>query len=454
MRDLESYRPMRRLHFIFLTIIFSLSAMFAQESHDEAKSLVIESIEIEGNTKTKPHVIRNYLPVKEGDSITKAQMLAIEFRLRQTNFFKEVDMYVVPGSEKGMASVLVKVKERKWPFLQFKSGFNELDGWYITPLGIRLDNILGRGNVFGLDITLGDRVVASRLEYIRPFIFGTEYDFEISLLGHNRQFLHFLKPDGAPQQQYEQEVRDGGILIGLNGNSGLAKLFSVAFIAQNVMADSVLTIGSGDDRIEVLQPEFFNVPSDTQKIRKAAFSATVDTRNSRGYPTNGWWGAFSYELSAKDLGSFADYNKFIVDLRRYQPIWKKVVLALHAKAGSVGDNAPFYEKFYLGGPNSVRGYADRSLTPEGYAANLAIGSAELRLPLTARRTPDRFNAAFFVDTGYAWNEGDEFDFANFNTGLGFGVRIKLPIIGILRSDFAWSTPDSEFQFHLSLGQAF
>ena len=446
---------MRRLQFIiFIIILFTVITVHAQEDHESGKSLLIESIEIEGNTKTKDHVIRNYLSVREGSMITREEMLANELRLRQTFFFKEVDMYVVPGSAKGAASLLIKVKERKWPFFQFKSGFNELDGWYITPLGLRFDNILGHGNIFGWDFTIGDRVVSSNLEYIRPFIFGTEYDFQISIFGHNREFLHFLGPEQV-MQRFKQIVKDNGVLIGMRGNSGLAKLFSFGFLAQNVMADSVLSLTTnGEEELNVPMPEFFNVPSDTQKIRKAVFAATVDTRNSLGYPTGGWWGGLTYELSAKDLGSYADYNKITLDLRRYQPLWKKVVLALHAKTGAVGDQAPFYEKFYLGGPNSVRGYADRSLTPAGYASRLAIGSAELRFPLTARRSADRFNAALFVDTGYAWNEEDEFDFSNFNTGLGFGLRIKLPVIGILRSDFAWSTPNSDFQFHLSLGQAF
>jgi outer membrane translocation and assembly module TamA len=56
--------------------------------------------------------------------------------------------------------------------------------------------------------------------------------------------------------------------------------------------------------------------------------------------------------------------------------------------------------------------------------------------------------------GYAWNEPDTWDFKRLKAGLGFGVRLKLPIVGLLRMDFAYPVPEYDFHFHLSLGHTF
>jgi outer membrane translocation and assembly module TamA len=77
------------------------------------------------------------------------------------------------------------------------------------------------------------------------------------------------------------------------------------------------------------------------------------------------------------------------------------------------------------------------------------------LPLSARiKNKDRLIGVLFYDAGYAWNEPDTWDFKRLKAALGFGVRLKLPIIGLLRMDFAYPVPEYDFHFHLSLGHTF
>jgi len=438
----------RFICFVLFVLAICQTALLAQTE----SSLLVESLQIQGNTKTKTHVIEKYLTIAEGQPVTRQQLAADRFRLLQTHFFKDVEMLITPGSEKGRAIVTVKATERKWPFLQFKSGFNELDGWYISPLGLRFDNFFGRGNILGLELLIGDRVSGTRLEYIRPFLFGTEYDFGIQFFGYTREFLHFFNND-----RFSQQIDDNGVQIQLSGNSGLAKYFSAAYVAENVVADTFLTMGSGDNEQRFDVPGFLSVPGDTQEIRRFVLAATVDTRDQKINPASGWWGRLSLDQSSKELGSFASYFRLTADIRRYQPLWKKLVGAARLRWGKVSDSAPFYEQFYLGGPNSLRGYEDRSLTPAGYAANIAQGSAELRFPLSRRLRNGRLIGVLFFDTGIAWNDPEKFDFSRLKNGVGFGVRVRLPIAGLLRLDFAYPLPangNDDLRVHLSLGHTF
>lgn len=432
------------LFFAWIGTFFPFMVMAQPE-----KSLIVESIRIEGNTKTNASVIRNYLTIEEGQAVTRRQLSAAESRLQQTNFFKDVYILTLPGSEKGTAQVVVQVKERRWPFLQFKSGYNELDGWYISPLGIRFDNLLGHGNIFGGDFVIGDRITATHVGFTRPFIWGSEYDFQIEAFGAQRDFVQYVEGE-----KFNQLVKEGGLKLGISGNSGIPKFFSLAFISQNAQADSFLTRGS-DKSTKYSPPQYLARDSGKNEIRRFVLAFTVDTRDYKANPSAGWWGSVSYDQSSKNLGSFANYYSTIVDLRRYQPIWKNLTSAIRLKWGRVSEEAPFYEKFYLGGPNSLRGYDDRSLTPPGYASNITLGSAELRFPLSARmKSKDRLIGVLFYDAGYAWNQPDTWEFKSLKAGLGFGVRLKLPIIGLLRMDFAYPVPEYDFHFHLSLGQTF
>ncbi|NIR52570.1 hypothetical protein GWN15_30215, partial [candidate division KSB1 bacterium] len=123
----------------------------------------------------------------------------------------------------------------------FKSGFNELDGWYISPLGIRFDNIFGHGNLIGAEFLIGDRVAGTEVEFVRPFLWGSEYDFQIQLFGYGRQFIHFIG-----EERFKQEVSESGLRFRLSGNSGLPRFFSLDFVAHQVNVDSSLTPDSND----------------------------------------------------------------------------------------------------------------------------------------------------------------------------------------------------------------
>ncbi len=429
-----------------LLLILLLMPLFAQTE----RSLILEEILIEGNKKTKRSVIENYLDLKPGQSITKEQIRQTQTRLEQTNFFKEVELLISPGTKPGNARLTLKIKERWGPYFSFRSGYNELDGWYISPLGLHFDNQFGKGNIFGSELLVGDRIAGLNITYVRPFFFGSEYDFTAEIFAHGRDFRHFL--DG---KRFQHNVPTGGLKLNFTGNSGLARFFSASYISQNVDSDSLFQPATGESEGQPVTGALLDVAGLNQ-INRFVLTFQVDTRNKRINPSSGWWGSISYDQSTKQLGSFADFYRFIVDVRRYQPLYKKMIVATRLQYGNVSDVAPFYEKFYLGGPNSLRGYQDRSLTPEGYAANMALASGEIRFPLSARlKDPDRLTGVFFYDAGYVWSDPESFEINRVKAGLGVGMRVKLPIAGILRVDLAYPVPNYDnYKIHVSLGHTF
>ncbi|MCK5076961.1 MAG: BamA/TamA family outer membrane protein, partial [Calditrichia bacterium] len=207
-----------------IIILILLSTFIYGQNNEPDKSkikpsaLMVEAIHISGNSKTNSTVILNNIDFKEGNYINQEILIQNTFKLENTNFFKEVNVYTQPGSNRGNVVVFIEVKERKWPFFQFKSEFNELDGWYISPAGIRFDNIFGRGNYLGIEMLFGYRMSGLNLSWLRPRLMNSNWDFRMRIFTRERQFIHYLQ-----EIKYMHKVNWGGISFRFNGNSGLLK---------------------------------------------------------------------------------------------------------------------------------------------------------------------------------------------------------------------------------------
>ena len=162
-----------------------------------------------------------------------------------------------------------------------------------------------------------------------------------------------------------------------------------------------------------------------------------------------------FTQSDKQLGSQFNFSRFIIDIRKYNRLFNQLVIAARLKYGFVSGNAPFYEKFYLGGPNSIRGYPDRSLSPVGGGDRQVLAGLELRIPVSKKRYPDHFlTGVIFLDTGTNIRESEKLTTDQFKSSYGFGLRFRLPFIGLFRMDFAYPFENDQKRIHFSLGHTF
>jgi outer membrane protein insertion porin family len=430
-------------------IVFLLFLVIEIPANQTDNTLQVERIEISGNSKTTTGTVLSFFDFSVGDQIKKEQLDRGIQRMTDSHFFKEVNVYTQPGSEKGNIIIFVEIKERRWPYFQFKGGYNELDGWYLSPIGIRFDNILGYGNYMGIEFFFGDRLVGLDASYLRPRIFKSDLNFRILLYNRTRQFVHY-----QDDQKYLQQVGNGGLGFRLNGNSGLMKYLWLDFVIENFnVAEDMWISGDTDNRAQL--PEVLSRYAGENPTGRFVVSLNVDSRNQAFFPTRGWWGSLSMDQANNQNDTLNYYSKLILDLRVYREIAHKWTIAVRGKAGWIEDTAPFYDKFYLGGPNSLRGYDDRSLNPLGYASRLVQGSVELRFPLTRSNFPRHLlSGVVFYDVGQAWSEPDKLYQDKWNSSLGYGLRFNIPFIGLVRLDFAYPIPDYDLRLHLSLGHTF
>ena len=192
------------------------------------------------------------------------------------------------------------------------------------------------------------------------------------------------------------------------------------------------------------------------------------------------YGKDNYEEAAS-VYNWVEYHKWKFKAKTFTALTdgqKCPVLMTRAEFGLLGHynkykKSPF-ETFYMGGDGmtgystsyasetiALRGYENGSLTPygsEGYAY-VRLG-AELRYPLMLESSTSIY-ALGFVEGGNAWTEVNKFNPFSLKRSAGVGVRIFLPMVGMMGIDWAYgfdkingSSQYSGSQFHFILGQEF
>lgn len=433
-------------------LFFIFTGTLQAQSPDSTRQQIIENIEIVGNSKTHPNVILRHMTIRKGDPVDVDAITASIQRLSQTNFFKEVDFYTKPGSEKGKLIVVIEIRERKWPYFQFEGGHSDLDGWYFVPASLRFDNLFGQGNYFGARYLLGHRTNQTAIGFRTPNLFSNRAFLDIELHGGDQRFIHYLD-----NRKADQKVNFGGLRFRMGGNHGLWRFVHLTYRGVTYRPDPFAEISDTDERLEAedLPDDIADDLAETQ-IRMAGIGLFVDTRDNPVYPRKGVWGALTAETSG--FNSDIDFSRVTLDSRFYRNFPGKQVLAAHVKLGYSSADAPFYERFFLGGANSLRGYGDARLTPEGWGTKLFLSNIEFRIPISKRNYPfHKSSLVLFFDAGGIWQADESPKAEDIFTALGFGFRVQLPVVGTTRFDFSFplrNVDNNDFQFHISLGHTF
>ena len=167
-------------------------------------------------------------------------------------------------------------------------------------------------------------------------------------------------------------------------------------------------------------------------------------RDARDYifnPSSGSYISVQAEIAKKFLFANVDYNRITFEARTYFPVFWKFVIMNRLKMGLVTsvDEVPLYKRFYAGGigDDGVRGYSDRSLSPVEDGRKIGgsvifINNLELKLKFS-----QSFALLFFYDAGNTFASYRDVNLSNLYRGLGAGIRLEVPMMGVLGFDFGY-----------------
>ncbi len=421
--------------------------------------LELETIALIGNDRTPREIALLYFPLAEGDPVTPDGLLDAVDALRASELFTSVDFRTRVGSVRGRVALDLLVEERGVEF-RFGTGFRDLDGWYLIPAQLRFDNRLGRGERIRLQVKLGYRIAGVEFLLEEPRVGDGQTFWGIRAGGYGTTRTYYVD-----ETEYEHRLGRGLFEAHLGRRIGRSWAIEIGGGFESVDSDSVPEAAEDDEFREIERGDelpFDELPpaiaSHVGIANRSIFHAqlAVDTRSRRrvaATPASGLWGRLRGEGR---LGEGPDVVAVTADLRAYRRLLGGG-LALRLKGGAIGEAAPWYDRYYLGGLYTVRGFPGQSLSPSGGDTRFWTASLEFRARLAGNSADPRVAAVLFVDAGDGWT-GTDVDWDDVSASAGYGFRLRLPWIHCLGIDFGVPITDSpvreSFRAHAALGWNF
>lgn len=376
---------------------------------EKKKRVTFEKIQISGNTKTRDKVIRRELQVAEGELYSSAGMNKSRDRLKRTGYFKEADFTTSRGSTDEKINLDIKVEEAPTGALSFGLGYSNIEK-VIGTASISDRNLFGMGYHGVLKFKLGSESKNIRFSFTDPYFLGSTYAAGIDLYHENWEVF----------DTYSYKILGGNLRVGKE-------------LTENIRADVTYKL----ENVNV-----FNVTENASRFIKeqegrsttSALSVTfsMDTRDDFFAPTRGSRHSVLLQNAGGFLGGDNYFVKIAGETSWFFPFPLSTVLNLRGRVGFIepysGRKVPIYEKFFVGGLQTLRGFEygragpiDENGEPLGSEKMVAFNS-ELLFPLSREIG---LRGAIFWDIGKGFDKWS--DITPLKTGVGVGIRWFSPL---------------------------
>ena len=402
-------------------------------------------VEISGNTKTLDRVIRHNLDVSDGRTYTATGLKTSKENLTRTSYFKDVKISTAPSATPGEMDAKIEVQEGPTGTLSGGLGYSSLDKIFGV-VQVSENNLFGRGWKASLNSQFGARRTTYSLDFRDPYFLDS--DFSLLLSAYNTKVLY---------TDFERKAAGGKAGIGYNFTR-----FTNASLS--LRADSTRILQVGTAASQVLLDEF---AKGVQHTRSLTFGLNRNTTDKFVDPSRGSVQSGSVEYAGGPLGGDSQFVKYFLNAKAFYPVTASTVFSWNAMWAHVvpttgGGEIPIFERFFLGGPYSIRGFRSRELSPkdpntgESIGGNKElIGNLEYVFPLVQEIA---FKGVVFFDVGNAWEQGKwPWDGRQLRYAYGAGVRWYSPM-GPLRFEWGWNLKpgvgESKRVMEFTIGTAF
>jgi outer membrane protein insertion porin family len=375
---------------------------------NEGKQYFVNRITFVGNTTTRDNVIRREMNLVEaGVFNTEALKYSIK-RLNQLGYFKSLEGDAIQVEKTADADnkvdVTLKFEEQNRNQLTFGAGVSQFDGFF-GQLSFQTSNFLGRGETFTVSAQAGNRARNYQVAFTEPFLFDRPMTLGVDL------FIREIRWPG----QFTQASQGGNVAFGFRTGNFSRMFFTYSLeqthvkdlndiykdplvLARNpFLADSLLINAQGNKRV----------------ISKITPSYVYNTVDQPIFPTSGTRYTLSFDYAG--IGGNTNFVNPRAEAIWYIPLNRRTSLGFRAAGEYITPygstiELPIYEKLYLGGEYSIRGFDLRTIGPRDPATDLVLGgnksllfNAEYLITIAG---PVRL--VLFADAGQVRDRGENF----------------------------------------------
>lgn len=380
---------------------------------DKGELVYIDRITIKGNNRTRDNVIRRELLIAEGGVFDSKAIRQSTQALQRLSYFEEVNITPEPSLDPDRMNVIIEVKEKSTGTFSIGAGYSSVDK--IMLMGqISENNFLGRGDTLAFSANVSGVSQRFNLGYTNPHLYDSALSWGIDAFSTEREY-----------DDYTKDSKGGGLRIGYPIWGKWKAYGNYSY------TDTDLSDIAPNASFIIKQSADINI---TSAIK---FSLVRDTRNSLYGASRGSRNVASIKYAGGPLSGDAEFTKVEGSTSWYFPIVFSTVFHIKGAAGQVFENEPgklpVYERFYLGGLNSVRGFEYGKISPIDPLTLDRIGgdkmwytNVEIIFPLLKTQG---VHGAIFYDSGQVLD--DDQNFGGFNDSIknsaGFEVRWLSPM---------------------------
>ncbi len=425
---------------------------------DPGRKVYVRRINITGNTRTRDSVLRREMRQLEsawyaGDKIKRSKE-----RLDRLGFFSDVnvDTAAVAGTT-DQVDLNYNVTEATTGSVQFGAGLSSSEG-VVFGVTVSQQNFLGTGNAVVAQINTGKVNTTYSLSYTDPY----------------------FTPDGISRgfDIYRRDLDTSALAVNIGSYTSKSYGVGVRFglpLNERDFLSAGLTLDLTSIGLTSQSPKQYldycaNNSGCSSNSVQFSTAWTHDTRDSVLFPSKGVLQRLSAEVGLPGI----DLQYYKVEYKNawYLDLSKNLTLMLNGELGYAnsygGKTYPFFKNFYMGGVDSVRGYADGTIGRHDFdpttgsifalgGTKRVLGNAELFMPVPFIKDSKQFRLSAFVDGGNVYTANESIDLSQLRYSVGVGISWYSPF-GPLKLMFAKAIhkqPDDTTQIlQFQLGQQF
>ncbi|MFN2356591.1 MAG: outer membrane protein assembly factor BamA [Desulfotignum sp.] len=405
---------------------------------DQGELVYFNRIIITGNTKTRDKVIRRELAVKEQGRYSMSGIQRSYRNLGVKDYFQNIDINPVRTDIPDQRDLEVKVTEKATGNFSFGGGFSTADGPF-GQVSLEERNLFGRGQNLKMLVRISDETALYDLGFTEPWIFDKPISAGINIYKF--------------EKEYEYYDRNS---IGLTLRSSYRQLWDYTTIGIEYNVE--------DFEVETVQSAYTNVTEGDFFTSSIKPYISYDSRNHYFLPTKGVFSKFSVQYAGEFLGGDIDYTKYIAESGFWLPLFWKFTGGFHVEGGYLDDRTKGdidldWERFYLGGINSVRGFDKYDISTQDKGDPILRGGEkylQFNLELIFPIQEDMGVAGvLFYDRGDVYRISEDIDLADQFSTVGFELRwnspmgpIRLAYGIVVEGKDVQDTGDGQFDFSI------
>jgi outer membrane protein insertion porin family len=344
--------------------------------------------------------------------------------------------------------IIVEVKELNRQMINFNVGYSGYDGWFIA-LGYSTQNFMGMGEKFAINLQTGTRSKQYSLSFTEPYLFNTPASLGLSVHKTSMRYPYIYTRKGEG--------------FGLSTSFRFWRYYGASFgySFENIEISDV-----NPDYMSYNPYYYYYYYEGKRKVSSLSPTIYYSTVDSPLFPTQGTKYLVNYRYSGGFLGGDINLHKAKFQFVKFIPLWKRKhtlgMQAVYQFLNGFGDNpVPIYEKFFLGGEQSIRGFDIYRLGPRNEKGVVVGGNKAFYLNLEYQiPISNQFSFIFYYDIGNAYDIGAPIRLDDVYSSMGLELKIFVPMLNVpFRLIFAYNprvllAEDPHFVFRFAVGPSF